>query len=408
MGAALLLLVATWWLFTSSKEAEAVLTARTLKGTLDVEVVTTGELEARNSVKIMGPGDAMRSVRIWETKINDLVPEGTVVKKGDYVASLDASSLDEKVKNTMDDLTKEQSEYTSTKLDTTLTMREQRDKLLNLKYVVEEKKIKVEQSAFEPPATIKQAQMELEKAQRELQQHEENYFIKQAQMAAKMQVAASKMAKTRRAYEMLKNLKKDYRIFAPEDGMVIYARDYRNNKRKAGENFHAYDPVVATLPDLTEMISRTYVNEVDVRKIKKGQEVGIGFDAFPDKRLTGKVVKVANVGEQKPNSDSKVYEVTILINESDSLLRPAMTTSNTISIKSYADCVYVPLEAIHSQGDTLNFLVVADGFDFVKKEVKVGDANDQYAVVTEGISEGVKVALNLTPAITRKPVQYLK
>ena len=48
-------------------------------------------------------------------------------------------------------------------LDTTLQLRETRDKLINLKYAVEEKKIILEQSKFEPPATIKQAEINLRK-----------------------------------------------------------------------------------------------------------------------------------------------------------------------------------------------------------------------------------------------------
>ena len=46
------------------------------------------------------------------------------------------------------------------------------------------------------------------------------------------------------------------------------------------------------------MLSKTYINEVDVRRVRPGQIVEIGLDAFPDKKLTGKVIRVANVGEQ--------------------------------------------------------------------------------------------------------------
>ncbi len=54
-----------------------------------------------------------------------------------------------------------------TQLDTTLQLRQARDELINLKYAVDEKDIILEQSIYEPPATIKQAQINPEKSKRE-------------------------------------------------------------------------------------------------------------------------------------------------------------------------------------------------------------------------------------------------
>ena len=88
------------------------------------------------------------------------------------------------------------------------------------------------------------------------------------------------------------------------------------------------------------MISTTYVNEVDIRKVAKGQHVNIGLDAFPDKKLSGEVISVANVGEQRPNSDAKVFEVKVVIAESDTTLRPAMSTANEIITATIPDAIF--------------------------------------------------------------------
>lgn len=408
IGILFIVFVVVLWVL-SREETNTTLSVRTQRGDIRIEVVTTGELEAKNSVKILGPGNGMQAARIWDTRLDDLIPEGTIVKKGDFVAKLDASTLDNNIKNNMDDLTRVESEYTTTKLDTTLTMREQRDRLLNLKYAVEEKKIKLEQSAFEPPATIKQAKMDVDKAQRELDQSTENYDIKKQQMIAKMTVASSKREKSRRHNKMLMDLRASFRITAPKDGMVIYAKNYSGNKIKVGDQIRAWNPIVATLPDLSKMISRTYVNEIDIRKVTTGQTAKIGLDAFPGKQLTGQVIEVANVGEQRPNADSKVFEVTILINEYDSILRPSMTTSNTILTREIKDCLYVPLEALHSQGDSINYLIEEAGLGgYVKKEVKVGSTNDQYAVILKGTEEGNQLMLHETDALKDEPIQLLK
>ena len=80
--------------------------------------------------------------------------------------------------------------------------------------------------------------------------------------------------------------------------MVIYKREWGGDKRKVGSEISPFDPVVATLPDLSSMISKTYVNEIDVSKVKVGQRVRLTVDAFPEKSYSGVVTSVANIGEQ--------------------------------------------------------------------------------------------------------------
>ena len=133
------------------------------------------------------------------------------------------------------------------------------------------------------------------------------------------------------------------------------------------------------------MISTTYINEVDIRKVKAGQQVEIGLDAFPDKKLSGKVIQVAKVGQQNPNSDAKVFEVVIRLNERDADLRPAMTTSNMIITEELKDVLYIPLECLHVYSDSINYVVKRNGS---LQEVKVGLTNSNEAVVELGIKEG--------------------
>ena len=60
----------------------------------------------------------------------------------------------------------------------------------------------------------------------------------------------------------------------------------------------------------------------------------IGLDSDPGKKYSGVITGIANIGEQRPNSDSKVFEVRILMNEKDTTLRPSMTTSNLIVVST--------------------------------------------------------------------------
>lgn len=405
--AAVLVLIALAYYLTARPGAEAAgITAEVRRGPFTVDITTTGELEAKNSVEILGP-QGTRNYRIWNMTIQDIIDEGTLVKKGDFVASLDPSELTNNIKDAQLELEKIESQFIQTKLDTTLEMRQARDELINLAYGVDEKELILEQSQYEPPATVRQAEIDLGKAERALEQARENYKIKKKQNAAKMREVELNRQKSERSLEGMQELMKSFRILAPEDGMLIYKKDYNGRAVKKGSQISAWNPVVATLPDLSVMISVTYVNEVDIRRVKKGQKVLIGLDAFPEKEFSGKVIQVANVGEQRPNSDAKVFRVAIEINEKDDLLRPAMTTSNRIVTEEINDAVYIPLEALFNQDDSITFVYRKRGLNTEKREVKIGAANRNETVVEAGLEAGDVVYLSRVEGLDKKQVALI-
>jgi HlyD family secretion protein len=364
------------------------------RGTFKVEIETTGELEAKNSVKITAPTQ-LREYRVNNLTIQNIINEGTVVEKGDWIATLDRSEFQGRIKDKEIELEKAQAGFVQTQLDTTLQMRQSRDELVNMRYDVEEKKIILEQSKFEPPATIKQNEINLEKSQRALQQALENYKIKRQQNVEKMRTVNAELRKVQNEYNGMMTLISTFNIIAPEPGMVIYRKGWDNKPIKAGSQISTWDPVVATLPDLTTMMSKTYINEVDVRKVKRGQRVEIGLDAYPDKKLTGKVMTVANVGEQRPNSDAKVFQVDVEIFGTDPSLRPAMTTSNKIITMVLDSVLFVPLECLHSLADSITYVFKREGINTVKQEIMLGETNANDAVILAGLSENDRVYLSL-------------
>lgn len=376
------------------------------QGDFVVDIMTSGALEAKNSVPIKGP-NGLRNYRIWNVTIQDIIDEGTVVQKGQYVARLDPSELTGKIKDAQLALDQQQSQYTQTKLDTALAMRQSRDELINLEYAVREKQLTLDQSQFEPPATIQKAEIELEKAKRSFKQAKENYEIKKQQNVAKMRQASAELSKVRNELEGLTSLSREFIVTAPEDGMLIYKRNWDGKPVKEGSQISGWDPIVATLPDLSKMISKTYVNEVDIRKVKPGQDVEIGFDAFPDKELKGRVTKVANVGEQRPNSDAKVFEVEIEVFGTDPLLKPGMTTSNKIITKTVEDAIYIPLESLQSQFDSITYVFKKTGGSTTKQEVMIGDANAEYVHILGGLEKGDRVSLSTIKGLESRDVNLL-
>lgn len=390
----LVVLLLALWLFNRS-EATGLIDLYTAPrvGSFEVDVTTTGELRAKNSVEIKGPQGA-RDFRVNNMRIQRLIPEGSIVKEGDFVAELDRSEIMGKLQDAQLDVQSAESQVIQAQLDTTLTLSQARDNLINLRFALEERQIEVDQSKYESPAVQRQAEIELDRAIRQLAQETKNYQTKVKQSEAQLREVETELQKKRNEIVKIRELMAQFTVYAPDQGMIIYRRNWDGSKITEGEQISAWSPVVAELPDFTVMESVTYVNEVDIQKIELGQLVEVGLDAVPDKILTGVVTDVANIGEQRKNYDSKVFEVVIEINESDSLLRPAMTTSNRIKIASLENALAVPLETIHAE-DSLTFVYKRDGLDVVLQEVELGLVNENEAVINNGISQNDELFLSL-------------
>lgn len=398
------ILLATFLIFKKNSKNEEIVTVPVNKGEFVISVTTTGELEAKNSVKIYGP-QGLRKLQVYKIKVNDLVPEGTLVDSGEYVAQLDKSDVLDKLKDLENEVEKFKSQFIKTKLDTTLELRRLRDELQNLKYMMEEREIELEQSKYEPPATIRQAKISLEKAERDYMQTKSNYNLELEKAVANMAEVQASLSQNERKLSNTVKILDDFTIYAPQSGMVIYERNWEGTV-KTGSTINVWSNVVATLPDLSEMISKTYVNEIDISKIHKDQEVRVSIDAFPDKEFSALVTEVANIGQQMQSSDAKVFEVKIELKEADAILRPAMTTKNEIITDVFQDEIYIPLEAVFIDNGK-KYVFKSSGNRLRKQEVITGKSNDNEIIIQKGLTADDKVSLTIPQNADKMSIQEL-
>ncbi len=390
-----LVVAALWYFLRSETVAVEPITVPVVRGDFVISVYTSGELEAKRSENIQGP-QGLRTVGLWNVQIAELIPEGSMVKEGDWVATLDRTEISNRLKDMETELEKLETLHTQTMLDTTLDLRNARDELVNLQFNMEEARITLEQSQYEPPATIRQAEINLEKMQRAYEQAVNNYDLRSQQARARMQEVTASLTQMRRRYQNMLDVLEEFVIYAPEEGMVIYRRNWDGTKIQVGSQISTWENTVATLPDFSVMMSRTYVNEIDISKVKANQPAEIVVDAFPEKRFTGFVTEVANIGEQRPNQDARVFEVKIQINESDTILRPAMTTKNTIITHVEEDVLFIPIEALHVT-EGITWVMRLQQNRMIRQQVVTGMRNENQIVIREGLSEGDVVCLTVPP-----------
>jgi len=362
------------------------------KGEFEIAVTATGELIPERSVDIKGPDLAQgRDIRSTNIRIQDLVPEGTLVNEGDYIATLDRTELNNALKDERERLTTFNTNLEMKLLDTAVSLNEYRDRIRDQQFVVSEAAITLRNSAYETPTVKRKAEIELDKSQRLLEQMNRAYTRRLAQAKTDIYNQKYWLSRIEKRVNDLEEVLAGFTVTAPASGMVIYKKEWRGNKRKVGSTINPMDRVVATLPDLTSMISKTYVNEIDVSKMKPGQIVNITIDAFPKKAFNGVVSYVANIGEKLPNTNDKVFEVQIKIDGSDPALRPSMTTGNKIIINTLSDVVYIPIECVQAGVDSIPFVYKKNG---TKQVVLPGVTNEKHIVIEKGLDPGTQIYLN--------------
>ncbi len=199
-------------------------------------------------------------------------------------------------------------------------------------------------------------------------------------------------------------------ITAPGPGMVILAEQIRGNTRRkprVGDQVWQNQPLVY-LPDISKMIVKTRVREVDLHKIDIGKPVFAKVDAYPDLLLTGRVASIGVLADQGPEGRQRgrYFSVTIALDESDPRLRPGMTARINIVCSEVSDALVVPSFAVFQEGGkTVAFVATETGFE--KREVITGAQNEELVEITAGLRQGEPVALSRPEHLQVKSTQSL-
>lgn len=388
-----LLLIILLFFFRKGEVDYNQVTVSVKRGVFNTLIFSSGQLESEKSETIDIPEKLKdRNLRIWELAITHMVDEGTVVDSGDYVATLDHKAVEEQIKLAQDDMDKMLSEYEDAKIDSNLNLSNQRDVIVNARLDLIEKKLIMDESAYESPSIQKKAGMDYDKASRKLDQEQKAYGLKKQQEENKVERRYINYRQVSERAAELQKLFNSLEIKAPKAGIITYYKYPWGEIVKTGFKVGPYNSIIATIPEMSNLISRTYINEIDISKVKSGQSVKIGIDAFPEKQLPGEVISVANIGQAMPNSDAKVFEVKIKIFGKDKDLKPAMTTSNAIEAGIYKDTLMVASDAVF-ENDSLKFVYLGKDHP-LKQIVWLGEENENYVLIKKGLKENDVVWLS--------------
>ena len=395
-------------------------------------VTERGEVESAGVTEVISEVKAKNTPGL---SILRIVPEGTVVKKGDFLVELDSSALREErtaeqiLVNTAAALVVQSRNIYETALIA-------KEEYLNGTYVQERQTIESEVFVAEENLSraeeyhefskrlaakgyINQLQLEadkfaVEKSRKELDAAKTKLNVIDNYTKAKMVktlesdivIAKAKWESDKNSLELEEEKLKEMddqiakcTLIAPKDGTVTYAH---NRENWGGDEFVVKEgavirerQAVIRLPDPTKMRVKLNVNESLIQYIRPGMPATIAPIGTGGRALRGSVQTINQYAEPGGwrKANVKEYKALVTIDDPAAELRSGMTASVTIRCEEIPNAIQAPVQAVYAHGKDFYAFVFNDGA-WEARPIKVGPTNDKFFVIEEGLTEGDRVAMN--------------
>lgn len=186
---------------------------------------------------------------------------------------------------------------------------------------------------------------------------------------------------------------------APVDGIVIYGdpdRRWGNPEVKVGMDARRKQ-VIITIPDMNQLIVDVNLPEQYRTKASVGNKVTIRPDSIPTIAVDGKITKIASLPVTMipwDKNSPKIYQ-TLVEFDTDKIDRrvvSGMSVQVQVISRIIPNVIFIPIEAVFEEGGKLIiYTKTVNGPE--KKFVKIGEANNNFVEIKEGLEEGEEVYL---------------
>ncbi|MCC6794202.1 MAG: HlyD family secretion protein [Candidatus Hydrogenedentes bacterium] len=251
----------------------------------------------------------------------------------------------------------------------------------------------------------------VETAQTTAMQAEQDYLTSQAQVEGlkaqeadletrrqEIKLAEAQLENDKIALSLAK-LQLDYTsVYSPIDGVVSARTVQIGQIIASGINNVGGGTAVLKISDVSRIFILAAVDESEIGSIQIGQPAEITVDAFPGKRFSGRVDRIAAEGVNLQNVVT--FEVRIEVeSENKALLKPMMTTNVNVVIADKKEVLTIPYNAIaREKGKTFAVMAKADGTAGDKVPVDLGITDGSAYEVISGVNEGDTVTVQRADA----------
>lgn len=419
----------------------APLTTAVHRGVYDRIILSNGELESANNVEIRCEIRSATRGTTSSTTIIDIIPEGTVVKEGDWLVTFDDSALqDEKDRQKVKVYQSESAciqaraglESARTSLDEYMKgTYEQESKTHQNSIFLAEQKLKQAELTFDSVrrsvakgilSTLQEegerfkvdaARKELELAQNKLTILETLTMKKmKVQLESDIEVSEVKVRTEEDSYKteqdklaQIEGQIAKCRIVAPANGQVTYANvtSMRQGSEfvvEAGASVRE-NQIIIRLPDANAMQVKTTVPESKINYVREGMPASVRIEAFGDDVLEGRIEKVNKYPEPQSWMNmgaAKEYKFLVKVLNPPAHMRVGLTAEVRVHSEHREDTLQIPVQSVYEHERQTFCLVKAKGGDtYETRHVKIDSTNGKVAAITEKeseLSEGDEIVLD--------------
>ena len=223
---------------------------------------------------------------------------------------------------------------------------------------------------------------------------EEGVNVKKGQILAWMsatdRAALIDAARARglKEYERWQEFYKATPIVAPLDGSIIL------RKVEPGQTVSSSDAILV-LSD--HLIAEAQVDETDLAQIHMGQPVKVVLDAYPDRKLHGKVTHISY--ESKTVLNVTTYTIEITLEQVPEFVRSGMTAVANFHISEHTNVLWVAFDAVRQEKGRWLVTLPAPEEDAQPeiREVKTGLNDGKRVEIMSGLSENETVLIVHAP-----------
>ncbi|OGP60642.1 MAG: hypothetical protein A2V65_08570 [Deltaproteobacteria bacterium RBG_13_49_15] len=251
------------------------------------------------------------------------------------------------------------------------------------------------------PSLVESGNAKVQKAEMLIEQTRKGSVYRVAKAIASVNETQERLKTARTSLLRAQEELEKTTIRAPISGIAILHetfRDGQNRKPRVGDKVWQNQPLLY-LPNISSMIVKTHVREVDLHKIALKQSCVLTVDAYPQDRFKGEVMVLGVLAAERMESGAgeKYFQLTIALTGSDSRLRPGMTVRVTIFNDRCKNVLSIPFAALFEElGSPYCYRKVDGGFQKIK--IKYGRKNDEWVEILSGLHSGDQVALTQPPS----------
>ena len=246
---------------------------------------------------------------------------------------------------------------------------------------------------------VRAAEMQVEQAQAGLALAGAERRRERVQLAV-IEEAKAGREQIAKALEEVETKLADAVVTAPRSGQVIQANIRAGELITSGVATFTSGMTICTIGDMSRMLVRVYVNEVDITKIRLGMLVEIKLDSLKGRVFEGRVTRIAPAAfgsataAPTPPGQAQVvrFSVEIEITNATPEVRPGMTAAADMISAERNDTLYVPNDAVRQEEDK-EYVERMASEKSRKVYVATGLSNDAFTEILSGVKEGDKVML---------------